>query len=104
VHGTLRIEVTPLKPKREDPGSPERLLARIADLEQRVMLLEAKVRALSADSRRERTAASDGTRAKSAKPRVRCPGCLLELPPGRKGESCVWCGFYFDVVKMKAVP
>jgi len=34
----------------------------------------------------------------AARPRPRCPGCTLELPPGRKREDCVWCGFRFDAV------
>ena len=34
--------------------------------------------------------------------RPRCPGCMLELPQGRKGQSCVWCGFRFDAVTRRS--
>jgi hypothetical protein len=35
--------------------------------------------------------------------KLRCPGCLLELPKGRRGDSCVWCGFVFDAVGERAI-
>jgi hypothetical protein len=78
------------------------LSARIADLELRVRVLEAKVRELRSEAKKdqataiERTSASRGTRRTRSRPR--CPGCTLEQPPGRRGESCVWCGFVFSAV------
>ena len=75
--------------------------ARIQDLELRVRILEAKVRDLRAalkvaDVKGEaRTAAAQSP---VARRRPRCPGCTLELPPGKKREDCVWCGFRFDAV------
>jgi len=84
-----------------DPDATERFQARIAELEDRLRLLEAHVRRLSAQaaalaqvSRRPRP------KVPAARPRPRCPGCRLELPKGRRGEACVWCGFVFDAVRM----
>jgi outer membrane murein-binding lipoprotein Lpp len=82
---------------RLDPAA-----TRIQDLELRVRILEAKVRELRAELKvasvkgEARTAAARTVSA--ARPRPRCPGCTLELPPGRKREDCVWCGFRFDAV------
>lgn len=71
--------------------------ARLEDLEVRVKQLEARLRATLAQARR---GAARGSRpAGRPEPRrPRCPGCTLELPAGRRGESCVWCGFRFDAV------
>jgi hypothetical protein len=75
------------------------LLARVADLELRMKLLEARVRAGMAQGRRhgiEEANSRLSRAARRSRPRQRCPGCTLELPAGRKGEKCVWCGFRFD--------
>lgn len=69
------------------------LEARILDLELRLKLLEAKVRSVAQAAPEGRKAAG-----RPKKERPRCPGCLLELPPGRRGDSCVWCGFYFEAI------
>lgn len=71
-----------------------RLSARIADLEQRLMLLEARMRRTAAAVESPRGRRQGPT----PRPRPRCPGCLLELPKGRRAETCVWCGFVFDAV------
>src|SRR5687768_18451009 len=90
---------------RSTPKSDARevmLTARIAELEWRIKLLEARVRNVSADVRKQGEPASGEGLAKArrrARERPRCLGCLLELPPGRRGESCVWCGFIFDAVR-----
>ncbi|QRO02239.1 hypothetical protein JRI60_26085 [Archangium violaceum] len=90
---------------RRPPSDAElhaRLSARIEALEDRVRRLEALVRGAAASGRAR---ASGQVRRKAAAPRVagrarpRCPGCTLELPPGRRGEACVWCGFQFDAVR-----
>lgn len=79
----------------EEREQSARLSARIADLEQRLMLLEARLRRTVTEVERPR-----GRRQGPApRPRPRCPGCLLELPKGRRGETCVWCGFVFDAVR-----
>ena len=80
----------------------EKLSARIADLELRIRLLEARFRASAAEEARRR-ALESGKAAKVVppRPRPRCPGCLLESPPGRRGDSCVWCGFRFEAVKAR---
>src|SRR5712692_8679498 len=94
------------------PPSPKhlecevRLAGRIAELELRLKLLEARVRGLAAEERRKASEVASG-RGKGSKPertreRPRCPGCLLELPQGRRGDSCVWCGFRFEAVKARA--
>ncbi|RKG67751.1 hypothetical protein D7V88_40955, partial [Corallococcus terminator] len=48
---------------------------------------------------RSRPSVSAATaRVGAGRARPRCPGCTLELPRGRRGESCVWCGFVFAAV------
>ncbi|RJS17657.1 hypothetical protein DRW03_27080 [Corallococcus sp. H22C18031201] len=81
-----------------------RLSARIAALEDRVRRLEARLRAAAP---RPVTRATTASRTATLKPaavdraRPRCPGCTLELPRGRRGESCVWCGFVFAAVRRR---
>jgi hypothetical protein len=69
----------------------ERLSTRIAELEQRLRRLEARVRVAP-----QKVSPSPDRPVKRARPQARCPGCLLELPRGRHGEACVWCGFVFE--------
>lgn len=86
------------------PSSEEKLAAQVAELEHRMKLLEARLRNAVADgllANASRAVTPGRTRvAKRARPRARdrCPGCLLELPPGRHGTNCVWCGFSFEAV------
>ena len=68
------------------------LMARIEDLELRLTLLEARLRAVS--SERLPLKRSKAPR----KERPRCPGCVLEIPAGRRKDSCGWCGFRFEAV------
>ena len=75
----------------------ERLLAHIAELEQRIVLLEAKVRQVTPKPP-QRPA---GRRAARAQRRPRCPGCLLELPKGRR-DACVWCGFWLEAGRSRS--
>ncbi|WNG37062.1 hypothetical protein F0U61_27835 [Archangium violaceum] len=96
-------------PARRPPSDAEihaRLSARIEALEDRVRRLEVLVRgAVVAGRTRSSGTASGRVRRQTAAPRTggrarpRCPGCTLELPPGRRGEACVWCGFLFDAVR-----
>jgi hypothetical protein len=75
------------------------LLDRIADLELRMKLLEARVRRESAEAKsRGRLDAlrPAGKVVRTPKERPRCPGCTLEIPRGPRGVECVWCGFRFD--------
>jgi len=88
-------------PSRPDPCE-ERLSARIADLELRIRLLEARVRASAAEEARRKALEAGGKPPPPPRPRPRCPGCLLELPSGRRGEACVWCGFRFEALKARA--
>jgi len=79
------------------------LLDRIAQLELRMKLLEARVRRDAADSRsrgRLEVGRPVARVVRSGKPRPRCPGCTLELPKGRKGVQCVWCGYRFDALEL----
>ncbi len=62
-------------------------------------LLEARVRREAAEQRSRgkievRRPLAKVVRAPKSRPR--CPGCTLELPKGRRGVECVWCGFRFD--------
>lgn len=81
----------------EDRNQRERLSARVAELEQRVMLLEARLRRTVAEQKARRGKGP----VRTARPRPRCPGCLLELPKGRRHDkdTCVWCGFVFAAVR-----
>jgi hypothetical protein len=81
-------------------ASQAELILRIADLEHRVRLLEAKVRQVASLA-----AEKEGRPEGRAQPKgglARCPGCCLELPRGRKRDSCVWCGFVFESMPAKA--
>jgi hypothetical protein len=85
---------------RKKPHEIRALRARIEDLELRMKLLEARVRAGFAQARApQREAAARSRAARRSRPRPRCAGCLLELPVGRRGDSCVWCGFRFEAVR-----
>ncbi|NVJ08122.1 hypothetical protein HUW63_23125 [Myxococcus sp. AM001] len=94
-------------PTRRQPSeAPEavqaRLSARIAALEDRVRRLEARLRlkvAVTEPASEPSVApAARRTAERPVRARPRCPGCTLELPRGRRGESCVWCGFVFSAV------
>jgi len=89
--------------RRQPPSSPEteQLRTRVAELEDRLRLLEAHVRRLNAQAAALAQASRRPLpRVPAVRPRPRCPGCRLELPKGRRGEACVWCGFVFDAVRM----
>ncbi len=74
------------------------LNGRVDDLDRRVTQLEARLRVALPLVRAEQAKA--GAKAqRPARARPRCPGCTLELPKGRRGEACVWCGFRFDAVR-----
>lgn len=94
------------RPPPSDAEFHARLAARIEALEDRVRQLEVRVRGAAVVTRRVRVPAGP-VRQKTAAPRTgsrpppRCPGCTLELPPGAKGEACVWCGFQFDAVRSR---
>jgi hypothetical protein len=80
-------------------AKPDPLADRVADLELRIRLLEARLRQVAGRSAPE----GRGRSSNDLKPQPRCPGCLLELPKGRRTESCVWCGFVFDALGERAV-
>ena len=91
--------------KRLKPTERDSLLKRVEELELRVKLLEARVRAtLSHDRRAADSAARLRVEPRRSRPKSRCPGCLQELPPGRRGDHCVWCGFSFDAVQPFKLP
>jgi len=80
-----------------------RLLDRIGDLEQRMKLLEARVRREAAETRsrgRIEVGRPVARVVRTPKAERRCPGCTLELPKGPKGVQCVWCGFRFDAAEL----
>lgn len=84
-------------------GERRLLLERIADLELRMKLLEARVRRDAAESRsrgRIEVGRPVARVVRTPRPRPRCPGCTLELPKGRRGVQCVWCGFRFDAAEL----
>jgi hypothetical protein len=65
-------------------------------LRDRVGELELRVRSLERKLKPPSPVALKAT--PKGKPRPTCAGCLLELPKGRRGDCCVWCGFRFDAV------
>ena len=83
-----------------------RLAARLEVLEDRVRRLERQLHGPAARSEPRGGAqepsgrrVAKGATAPGASRRPRCPGCTLELPPGRRGDTCVWCGFHFSAVQ-----
>jgi hypothetical protein len=80
--------------RRQRTDTELELLVRVAELEARVRVLEKRLELARDVAKAE---AAKQARPKG-RPRPRCPGCTLELPPGRRGVSCVWCGFRFDAV------
>ncbi|HSP19695.1 MAG TPA: hypothetical protein VLQ79_09280, partial [Myxococcaceae bacterium] len=74
------------------------LLHRIAELEDRLRTLERQLAQRPARRRVPR----GGLVASPASTADRCPGCLLEVPPGPRGAECVWCGFVFAAVRSRA--
>lgn len=79
------------------------LLGRIDDLELRMKLLEARVRREAAETRargRIEVGRPVARVVRTPRARPRCPGCTLELPKGRRGVQCVWCGFRFDAAEL----
>jgi hypothetical protein len=90
-------------PARRQPSDAEihaRLSARIEALEDRVRRLEVHVRRAASTTGKVRS--KSGTPARQGRPLPRCPGCTLELPRGRRGQTCVWCGFHFSAVRRRA--
>ncbi len=81
--------------KTHEEDDRAKLLQRLEDLELRVKLLEARVRSTLEAGPKDPGVEEDV----ASRPRPRCPGCTLELPKGKRGEACVWCGFRFDAVK-----
>lgn len=79
--------------------------AHVAELEDRIRILEARVREMNALARAanppDAKAEKDARRAARARPRPRCPGCTLELPKGHRTEYCVWCGFMLTAVRAR---
>lgn len=87
----------------EGRETEQRLVARISDLELRLQMLEARLRSTAAETHPKPVAATAPPQAQARKPRQprrrpRCPGCMLELPEGKHGDACVWCGFRFEAV------
>jgi hypothetical protein len=83
---------------RRDEEREAEIDRRFEALEDRLRILEARVREI-ARGNAEAAAQIAGQRvAARTRPRPRCPGCTLELPKGRRGDSCVWCGFVFSAV------
>jgi hypothetical protein len=88
---------------KRDPDREAEIDRRFEALEDRLRLLEARVREL-ARAKAEGTSPTTGQRvAARTRARPRCPGCTLELPKGRRGDSCVWCGFVFSAVGRRAL-
>jgi len=76
------------------------LTTRLEELELRLKLLEARVRTAAQPKAKQGKAGAKATKPPANAGAHRCPGCTLELPKGRRGESCVWCGFRFDGVAL----
>jgi hypothetical protein len=85
---------------RSDADVAVRLAGRIAELEDRIRALELRMARVSRSG--ERLAPEKAALRPPAPSASRCPGCLLELPRGRRGVACVWCGFVFSAVRRRA--
>jgi len=85
------------RPARTQQDARDRLASRVADLEDRLTLLEARLRR-TVVALKEAGAPKKPLEVLGHKDRPRCPGCKLEVPKGRRGDACVWCGFRFDAV------
>jgi hypothetical protein len=83
------------RPPKTEPDL--RLSERVVELEERLRLLEAYVRRTVGARERPRP----DTSKRASKPRARCPGCMLELPAGKRKDRCVWCGFCFDALRRR---
>ncbi len=84
-----------------------KLLFRIDELELRMKLLEARVRRDAAETRsrgRIDVGRPLARVVRTPRKRPRCPGCTLELPKGRRGVQCVWCGYRFDAYELFKKP
>jgi len=85
--------------RRKQPPVREmdlRISNQLAELELRIRRLEARLRAVSA---------AVPARTKKGPPprqRPRCPNCTIEIPKGKRTETCQWCGFVFAAVQKRA--
>jgi hypothetical protein len=92
-------------PARRQPPDADihaRLSARIEALEDRLRRLEQHVRRAASTGQVRAKASKPARQVRQARPLPRCPGCTLELPRGRRGKTCVWCGFHFSAVRRRA--
>lgn len=80
-----------MAPRRSTPDEQLALRLRVAELEARVRWLERRLTQVTPPPRSK-------ARAKAVSLRPRCPGCLMEVPRGRRGKACRFCGFRFDAV------
>jgi len=85
---------------RADADLAVQLAGRIADLEERIRALELRVARVTREG--PRPTAEKAALEPPTPSATRCPGCLLELPHGRRGTACVWCGFVFSAVRRRA--
>ena len=86
------------RPRRPVPDL-ECVLARLAEVEDRLRRLERRLAAVPPARGRTRSA-----RAAAPTGGPRCPGCTLELPRGHRGDTCAWCGFLLTAVPRKRAP
>jgi hypothetical protein len=86
--------------KKLNEATIKSLLLRLDELEAKVKKLDGFLQATQAKPQRDvsPSRASKGSRVIS-KNRAQCPGCYLELPKGRRSDSCVWCGFSFEAAR-----
>jgi hypothetical protein len=96
---------SPSRRQTPDAELHARLSARIEALEDRVRRLEQYLQRAASSLRARATTSAKVAQARPSRqprPRPRCPGCTLELPRGRRKETCVWCGFHFSAVRRRA--
>jgi hypothetical protein len=87
--------------RRQPSATEARLSARIEALEARVRQLERQLRGAATPAHTPVPTKGEGPPGprKQGRARPRCPGCMLEVPRGRRRETCVWCGFHFAAVR-----
>lgn len=81
-----------MAPRRSNDDELRLLRVRTTELESRVRWLERRLKKLT-------TAAKIPPPEEKGSNRLRCPGCLAEVPKGRRTRLCRYCGFDFGVVK-----
>ncbi len=81
-----------MAPHRINDNTAHDIRVRVAELEARVRWLEGKLKKVALAAKVKPEPVIKGAM------RARCPSCFAQVPRGKRGQNCVYCGFSFDVV------